>query len=280
MPFEEDEVGGSSSEFDFIVIDSALDVIGALAEALGPEFLRVWPVFSPVLFGLIKDGEVMDRVTAIGVFADVISGMDTAVSQYTGEFLQVLLHCLNDPSLVAQSNAAYGVGRLIESTTNDSEVIGQYPVILHKLDPLLTHVQHRDNAVGCLARMTLKHRDHVPLSNVLPVIAGILPLKDSRENEPVYKMICELCMLIFFSPFPLRFLFVVQPGINLLTNVLTDAAEDVTIKNLTPQLLPVFSSVLTGPADTLSDERRAELIALVKWLSQVQPGIAPWIDGF
>lgn len=197
VPFEEEEIGGGSSEFDFVVIDSALDVIGALAEALGPEFLRVWPVFSPVLLSLIKDGEVMDRVTAIGVFADVISGMDDAVSQYTGEFFQVLLHCLDDPSLVAQSNAAYGVGRLIENTKNDNEIIGQYPIILHKLDPLLAHVQHRDNAVGCLSRMILKHREQVPLSNVLPVIAGILPLKDSRENEPVYKMICQLCM---FSP--------------------------------------------------------------------------------
>lgn len=57
-----------------------------------------------------------------------------------------------------------------------------------------------------------------------------------------------------------------------------DAWEDPTIRELTPQLLPVFQAVLTGDADQLEDERRAEVIELVKWLNKMQPGAAPWAE--
>lgn len=57
-----------------------------------------------------------------------------------------------------------------------------------------------------------------------------------------------------------------------------DKWEDETIRGLTPQLLPVFQTVLTGDEDQLEDERRAELIELVKWLNQMQAGAAPWVE--
>ena len=57
-----------------------------------------------------------------------------------------------------------------------------------------------------------------------------------------------------------------------------DKWEDETIRELTPRLLPIFQTVLTGDEDQLEDERRAELIELVKWLNQMQAGIAPWVE--
>jgi hypothetical protein len=43
--------------------------------------------------------------------------------------------------------------------------------------------------------MILKHREAIPLKEVLPVLVSILPLKnDYEENEPLYRMICQLCM--------------------------------------------------------------------------------------
>lgn len=57
-----------------------------------------------------------------------------------------------------------------------------------------------------------------------------------------------------------------------------DKWEDATIRELTPRLLPVFQAVLTGDEDQLEDERRAELIELVKWLNQMQAGAAPWVE--
>lgn len=46
---------------------------------------------------------------------------------------------------------------------------------------------------------------------------------------------------------------------------------------MTPQFLPIFQAVLSDE-DALEDERRAEVTELVKWLNQVQPGVAPWAD--
>jgi hypothetical protein len=98
--------------------------------------------------------------------------------------------------------------------------------------------------------MILKHRESVPIKEVLPVLVSILPLKnDYEENDPLYRMICQMYKW-----------------------------EDATIRELTPQFLPVFQSVLCGDADQLEDERRAELVELVKWLNQMQPGAAPWAD--
>jgi len=56
-----------------------------------------------------------------------------------------------------------------------------------------------------------------------------------------------------------------------------DKWEDPTIRELTPQFLPIFQAVLSDE-EALEDERRAELIELVKWLNQAQPGCAPWAD--
>lgn len=57
-----------------------------------------------------------------------------------------------------------------------------------------------------------------------------------------------------------------------------DKWEDPTISELTPQLIPIFKSVLTGDKDQLEDERRVELTELVKWLNEAQPGAAPWAE--
>jgi hypothetical protein len=115
--------------------------------------------------------------------------------------------------------------------------------------------------------MILKHRESVPIKEVLPVLVSILPLKnDYEENDPLYRMICQMCT---YSP---------HVSINNKTNLDADKWEDATIRELTPQFLPVFQSVLCGDADQLEDERRAELVELVKWLNQMQPGAAPWAD--
>ena len=51
--------------------------------------------------------------------------------------------------------------------------------------------RRRDNAPGCIGRLILKHRNKVPVAEVLPALvsSGVLPLKvDYEENEPVSKM--------------------------------------------------------------------------------------------
>ncbi|KZZ87344.1 importin beta-4 subunit [Ascosphaera apis ARSEF 7405] len=249
---EGDEELEQTSEFDWVVIDTALDVVSGLATALGAEFVQVWHVFEKIVLRFASSGESLERATAVGVLAEVITGMGAAVSPFTGKFMTVLLRRLSDEDPQTKSNAAYAIGRLIEKTEADQEVMREYPTILEKLERCLAIPQARlpDNASGCLARMILKHKDLVPIPDVLPALLTVLPLQsDMQENDPVYRMICQLYKW-----------------------------QDPTVQSLTPQLITVFSAVLSGPEDALEDERRAELIELVKWLNSMQPGIAAWID--
>lgn len=184
-----------TSEFDWIVIDRALDVVSGLAAALGPDFPELWKLFEKSILRFVSSSENLERATAVGVLAEVITGMKDAVTPLTGRFLPLLLKRLDDEDPQTKSNAAYATGRLIEAT-NDASVISQFPTILQKLEPCLQQKVSRlpDNATGCLSRMILKQHDKVPIADVLPAIVSILPLQnDYEENEPLYKMIAQLC---------------------------------------------------------------------------------------
>ncbi|KAK2740527.1 hypothetical protein FQN55_008870 [Onygenales sp. PD_40] len=240
------------SEFDWAIIDSALDVVSGLAVALGGDFLSLWPHFEKSVLTFAAGTESLERATAVGVISEIIFGMNEGVTPLTGKFLEVLLRRLSDEDAQTKSNAAYAVGRLVERSNANEEIIKAYPIILEKLEPCLHISEARlpDNASGCLSRMILKHRENVPIPDVLSALVDLLPLKnDFDENDPVYRMICQLYKW-----------------------------EDPTVRNLTPRLIPIFQSVLTGNRDQLDDERRAELIELVSWLNKMQPGAASWID--
>ncbi|PGH27715.1 hypothetical protein AJ80_00502 [Polytolypa hystricis UAMH7299] len=250
---EEDQASlDELSEFDWVVIDTALDVVSGLATALGADFLRLWPIFEKTVLRYAGSSESLERATATGVLAEVITGLGDAVTPLTSGFLQLLLRRLSDEDPQTKSNGAYAIGRLVEKSNANDEILKAYPTIMEKLESCLQIPESRlpDNTAGCLSRMILKHKDNVPIAEVLPALVEVLPLKnDYEENEPVYRMICQMYKW-----------------------------EDATIRNLTPRLLPVFQAVLTGDADQLEDERRVELIELVLWLNKMQPGAAAWIE--
>ncbi|KAJ6177686.1 hypothetical protein N7519_008147 [Penicillium mononematosum] len=246
------EAGEETSEFDWIVVDTALDVVSGMAAAMGQSFAELWKVFEKTILRYAGSSESLERATAVGVLAECINGMGAAVTPFTSVFMKLLLHRLADEDSQTKSNAAYAVGRLIQHSNADAEIIKEIPTILSRLETCLQMNVSRlqDNATGCVSRMILRYRDSVPIKDVLPALVNILPLKnDYEENEPLYRMICQMYKW-----------------------------EDATIRELTPNLLPVFQAVLTGDEDQLEDERRAELIELVKWLNQMQPGAAPWVE--
>ncbi|OOQ88182.1 importin subunit beta-4 [Penicillium brasilianum] len=246
------EAGEETSEFDWVVVDTALDVVSGMAAALGQSFAELWKVFEKTILRYASSTESLERATAVGVLAECINGMGAAVTPFTSVFLKLLLHRLGDEDPQTRSNAAYAVGRLVERSNSDAEIVKEFPTILSHLESCLQMNVSRlqDNATGCVSRMILRHRDHIPTKDVLPVLVNILPLKnDFEENDPLYRMICQMYKW-----------------------------EDATIRELTPRLLPVFQAVLTGDEDQLDDERRAELIELVKWLNQMQAGAAPWVE--
>lgn len=185
-----------SSEYDWLIVDSALDVVIGLAAALGPAFGELWKVFEKPVFKFASSNEDMERSTGVGVIAEVASNMGAEVTPHTSKILQLLMKRLSDTDSETKSNAAYATGQLIANSTDSKTYLPSYEAILGKLEPMLQVPGSRikDNAAGCLSRMIMAHPEHVPLGEVLPALINLLPLKDDyEENAPVYECIYKLC---------------------------------------------------------------------------------------
>jgi len=195
---EEDQDIEETSEFDWLVVDTALDVVIGLAMALGSSFGEIWKVFEKPVMKLASSNEAYERSTAVGVIADCTGHMGSAVTPYTASLLKLLLHRLSDEDPETKSNAAYGVGQLIINSTDNKSYLPSYTTILAKLEPLLQAQEggHRtfDNAAGCVCRMITAHPDRVAIDDYLPLIVSRLPLtEDYEENNPIYTCIFKLC---------------------------------------------------------------------------------------
>lgn len=198
---DEQDVEGSS-EYDWVVVDTALDVIIGLAFAMGPAFGELWKIFEKPVMKFASSQENLERSTAVGVIAECAQHMGTAVSQYTPSILKLLLKRLTDIDPETKSNAAYATGQLIYNSNDANSYLPSYNDILSKLEPMLSidHARLKDNATGCVCRLIISHPDRVPIADVLPVLVGLLPLKeDFEENKPVYECLYKLCKSIHFT---------------------------------------------------------------------------------
>ena len=185
-----------TSESDWVAIDTALDVIIAIANALGETFGQLWKIFEKPIMAFASGSEGYERSTAVGTIAECIKAMGSSVTPFTSHLLKLLLHRMSDEDSEAKSNAAYGIGLLQAGSKNDKEILKAFPNILSKLEPLLQtdEARAKDNAAGCVSRMIMRHPSNIPIQQVLPALVDILPLKnDFDENVPVYDMIVKLC---------------------------------------------------------------------------------------
>jgi NTP pyrophosphatase (non-canonical NTP hydrolase) len=241
MGDEEDQELAESSEYDWLTVDTALDVVIGLSVALGPQFGELWKVFEKPVMKCASSQEAVERSTAVGVIAECTAAMGSAVTPFTTQLLKLLLHRLKDEDAETRSNAAYATGLLVQHSEAANVYLPAYNEILGKLEPLLQTSRARtlDNASGCVSRMIMKHADKVPVSEVLPVMVGLLPLKeDFEENKPIYECIVGLY----------------QQG-------------NATVQGLTEKLIPVFDAVLGEPKEQLEDETRAKVVEVVKYIA-------------
>ena len=232
-----------STELEWLVIDSAMDVISGLAAALGPSFGELWKIFEKPVLRYASGAESLGRASACGVLSEIIVGMGDAVTPITDKLMTILLKRMSDEDDQTKSNAAYAVGRLVEKSQDSRTLQKSYPTILSKLENLLTisNARCKDNAAGCVARLILKNKAAVPLGDVLPALVNILPLKDDyQENEPVWKMIITLYH-----------------------------EQDEHITGMTQKLAPIMMNVLGEPEEQLTDEVRLELNQLVDHLKKM-----------
>lgn len=246
---EEDTTNGAegSSEYDWVTIDTALDILIGLAVVLKADGKKVWELFEKPILKFAVSQESGERSVAVGVIAEMTAHIGSAITPYTEKILKNILKRLTDEDLETKSNAAYAVGQLIFHSTASNLYLPHYSPILQKLESMLqvTESRIRDNAAGCLCRMIMAHPDHVPLAEVLPALVGLLPLQqDFEENSPVYK-----CIYMLYE----------------------QGNQD--IQNLTANLIPVFEKVLSPPPEQLTDDTRQTVCNLVVELYKAQPDL-------
>jgi hypothetical protein len=197
------EDDGDSSEMDWLVIDSALEVLAGLSAALGAGFLDIWKQFETPILKFVSSTEDGERSTAVGIIAEVIKYSGDSITPFTRGLQNLLKRRMSDPATMAKSNAIYGMGQLILNSSDTDATIPTYQELWETLQQMLTHDEAHlvDNVHGCLSRMILRHPDPNFVQEALPTIVAHLPLKaDYDENEPVYTAILKLCE-IFWSFF-------------------------------------------------------------------------------
>lgn len=237
---------GETAEYDWLVIETAMEVVTALATALGSQFAELWKIFESPIVKYCSSQERFERSAAVGTMGECIEAMGSACTPYTSRMFKLLHKRLSDEDPEAKSNAAYGMGLLCLNSDNTKETLPNYNTILGLLEPLLrkttgaseSEARLLDNAAGCVSRMIKKSPESVPLEQVLPHLVDLLPLKeDFRENEPVFEMIISLYQ-----------------------------ARNPVIQSLTGKLLPIFEQVQGPPEDQISDEVRAKLTELTAYI--------------
>jgi importin-4 len=117
---------------------------------------------------------------AVAGLGEITGALKGGVSKYTGEILNTFMSAIDDSSVEVSSNSIYGLGLLLESTPQDLtryhiihflSNLSQYNSILVKLQRFFTDdapQNARDNAVGCVSRMILRHSQVIPLDLVIP----------------------------------------------------------------------------------------------------------------
>ncbi|CAK7220315.1 hypothetical protein SCUCBS95973_004117 [Sporothrix curviconia] len=241
--------GGEHSEYDWAVVETAMDVVAALGSALGPAFGELWKIFEKPLTHSAGANESNERCAAVGTIAVCVKGMGgAAVTPYTMSLLRLLGHRLSDEDRETKSNAAFAVGLVASLSTDTKTCQAAYPHVLEKLEQLLGSdaepgVRLHDNAASAVCRMITAHPDWVPIDEYLPVVVERLPLKeDFEENQPIYSCIYHLY-----------------------------EHNEPTVQQLTPQLLNIFAKVLSPPEEQLDDETRALLRRTVQLLHGARP---------
>jgi hypothetical protein len=178
---------------------SVCDLVGSFARVMGDHFTQYLPQFLPAICEYAKSSRPpSDRSMAMGCLSEI--AQETDVSSYWETiFFPAILAGLGDPDDNVKRNGAFCAGMCCESL---GESIGnKYPQLLQAISPLFsidssaTEVSAAavDNAAAAVARMIMACPDHVPMSQVLPVLLKALPLKtDMTENETVYKCLFGL----------------------------------------------------------------------------------------
>lgn len=74
---------GDTAEYDWLLIEAAMDMIVGLSAALGPQFIKIWEPFGHLILRYLSSGESNERATSVGIMADCIKHMGGEVTALT-----------------------------------------------------------------------------------------------------------------------------------------------------------------------------------------------------
>lgn len=279
----EDNINGESSEYDEVLTDSAMDVVVQLAAALGEKFSPILKTFFSTISKYCTSKSSTERASGIGGLSEIVNGMRQGTTEWTESFLEVLMKGLNDKDLEVRSNSAYGIGLLCYYSQNTDVIRSNYMTVLQKLQRLLKKVEKKQrksygnngdneedtnerglaNACGCVARMTLRHPDLIPMNDVLPVLISLLPLQDGyEENTPIFELLLDL-----FQKRNETAISHCQDIANIFDQVFAQQA----VADHEESIKTTSSAPIVKPFET--DDLRGKVIELLKYLESEQSGL-------
>jgi hypothetical protein len=175
------------------------DLIGGICRVMGKEFASALPQFLAPILGFVKSSRpTSDRAMGMGCLGEIAQELEGSIAPFwTSAFLPAICSGLGDSENTVKRNSAFAAGVACESM--GVEIAANYPQILQALHPLFLVDRSSeagaavvDNAVAAVSRMISVNSTALPMSQVVPIILGMLPLKsDMTENETVYTMILE-----------------------------------------------------------------------------------------
>lgn len=89
-----------SAEYDWILIDTAMDVSLGLAAALGPAYRELFTLFEKSILKYASSSESTERSTSVGVIADSVRYMEAGCSAFTPVFIFHTLQSSKQANLV------------------------------------------------------------------------------------------------------------------------------------------------------------------------------------
>lgn len=72
-----------SSEYDWLVIDNALDVIAGLSIVLGPTYAELWKLFEKPLMKYAGSSDPVERCASVSAIAECLANMGEAITPFT-----------------------------------------------------------------------------------------------------------------------------------------------------------------------------------------------------
>lgn len=190
---EEDD---EEAEFDGMLIESAGDVLPAMAKLLGgPTFMPFFTSFLTDLQKRLKEtSSVAERSFSIGTIAEIIQASGNAVVPFLQKLYPLFMKLVKDADDEVCSNAVFGLGCLC--TSCGDHLTSHYPEILKTLHEVMTKTSNErvhDNVCAATCRMIMASKTSLPLNQVLPSVLQCLPLKeDFEENKTVFDCLCQL----------------------------------------------------------------------------------------